>query len=67
MLQVINRVLQNKEDNTKISLMFGNVSEQDIFLKEEIDKLANENSDDLKCIMLLINLLLLQSLSELKS
>lgn len=45
MLQLINRVLQNKEDNTKISLLFGNVSEQDILLKEEIDKLANENSD----------------------
>jgi len=37
MLQVVDEVLANPADRTKVSLVFGNVSEADILLKQEID------------------------------
>ena len=40
MLQVGDEVLANPADTTKVSLVFGNVSEADILLKKEIDARA---------------------------
>ena len=36
MLQVVDEVLANPADRTKVSLVFGNVSEADILLKDEL-------------------------------
>jgi len=41
MLQVIREILGNPADNTKISLIFANITEEDILLREEIDNLAS--------------------------
>lgn len=40
MLQVIDAILSNPEDKTQVSLVFGNVSEDDIILKDRLDALA---------------------------
>jgi len=39
MLQVIREVLSNPDDNTEINLIFANVTEQDILLRDELDAL----------------------------
>lgn len=41
-LQIIRAVLKNPEDNTKISLIYANVNESDIILREELDELAQK-------------------------
>lgn len=40
MLQVIEAILKNPDDNTQISLLYANVSPDDILLKEKLDVLA---------------------------
>ncbi|EMR10585.1 hypothetical protein PNEG_01290 [Pneumocystis murina B123] len=45
MLQIIRAILKNPEDKTKISLIFANVTEADILLKDEFDILANKYSN----------------------
>lgn len=40
MLQIIDAILNNKDDNTKVSLVYGNLSPDDILLKEKLDVLA---------------------------
>ncbi|GAB4832883.1 NADH-cytochrome b-5 reductase-like protein [Ancistrocladus abbreviatus] len=40
MLQVIEAVLKNPDDTTKVSLLFANVSPDDILLKQKLDMLA---------------------------
>lgn len=47
MLQVIDEILANPTDKTKVSLVFGNVSEADILLKDAIDERAKAHSDQL--------------------
>ncbi|KIX00810.1 uncharacterized protein Z518_09875 [Rhinocladiella mackenziei CBS 650.93] len=42
MYQLIRAIFKNPEDKTKVSLIFGNVKEEDILLKEELQKLENE-------------------------
>ncbi|KAK1837213.1 hypothetical protein QBC39DRAFT_336480 [Podospora conica] len=41
MWQLCRAIFNNPEDKTKVTLVFGNVSEKDILLKEELDKLEN--------------------------
>jgi cytochrome-b5 reductase len=41
MYQLIRAVLQNPEDKTKITLVFGNVTEEDILLRKELEALEN--------------------------
>lgn len=48
MLQVIRFILSNPADKTKISLVFANVSFEDILLKDELDKLAADHPKQLK-------------------
>lgn len=39
MLQIIDAILKNPEDITKVSLLYANVSPDDILLKEKLDAL----------------------------
>ncbi|MCO5602532.1 hypothetical protein L7F22_056665 [Adiantum nelumboides] len=43
MLQVIDAILSNKDDLTKIYLIYANISPEDILLKDKLDLLAAEN------------------------
>lgn len=47
MLQVIRAILRGREagDVTKVDLIFANVTQQDILLKEDLDALAKADSD----------------------
>lgn len=40
MLQVIRAIIQNKNDKTKVTLIFANKTEADILRKEELDQMA---------------------------
>ena len=42
MYQLIRTIFNNSKDNTKVSLVFGNIAEKDILLKEELEKIENE-------------------------
>jgi len=42
MLQVINEVLSNPKDKTKLTLLFANVTEDDILLREKFDSLTKQ-------------------------
>lgn len=42
MLQVISAIVRNPEDRTQVSLIFANVTYEDILLKKEIDTLAEK-------------------------
>ncbi|KAI9725653.1 MAG: NADH-cytochrome b5 reductase [Chrysothrix sp. TS-e1954] len=41
MWQVIRNIFKNPEDKTKITLVFGNVTEQDILLRKELNEIEN--------------------------
>lgn len=41
MLQVVRAILKNPDDNTQVSLIYANVSPDDILLKRELDRLAS--------------------------
>ena len=43
MLQVIEKSLNDPKDHTKISLIFANVTEDDIILRDQIDRYAKQN------------------------
>ncbi|KAL1822583.1 hypothetical protein ACET3Z_009361 [Daucus carota] len=43
MLQIIDAILKNPEDKTKISLIYANVSPDDILLKKKLDVLADSH------------------------
>ena len=43
--QVAQRVLANPDDQTKVSLIFANVEEKDILLREKIEELQKEHPD----------------------
>jgi len=47
MLQVIDEVLANPTDKTKVSLVFANQTESDILMKKEIDARAAQHPDKL--------------------
>lgn len=42
MYQLVRAIFNNSDDKTKVSLVFGNVSEEDILLKKEFDELENK-------------------------
>jgi cytochrome-b5 reductase len=42
MYQVIRHIFGNPSDNTKVTLIFGNISEEDILLKKELASLENK-------------------------
>lgn len=43
MLQIIDAILKNPDDNTQVSLIYANVSPDDILLKKKLDVLAASN------------------------
>jgi len=45
MLQIIKDILKHEDDPTKISLLFANQTEDDILLKDELDRLAKTHPD----------------------
>lgn len=48
MLQVVNHILRNPNDRTKVHLLFANVTEEDIILRDEIDALVHLYPEQLK-------------------
>lgn len=42
MYQLIRTIFNNPEDQTKVSLIFGNIKEEDILLREEFEKLEKD-------------------------
>lgn len=48
MLQVIKAILRNPLDETKISLVFANLTENDILLKKELDELSIQHENKFK-------------------
>jgi len=55
MLQIIRAALKNPADQTKLSLIYANVSESDILLKSELDSLAAKHPDQFKVYYVLNN------------
>ncbi|KAL1921800.1 uncharacterized protein VTP21DRAFT_10442 [Calcarisporiella thermophila] len=45
MLQIIRAILKNPEDKTQVNLIFANVNEEDILLKEDLDSLAAKHEN----------------------
>lgn len=45
---MIDEVLDNSDDQTKVILLYANVSVDDILLKKELDKMAQKNPHRLK-------------------
>ncbi|OLY79584.1 NADH-cytochrome b5 reductase-like protein [Smittium mucronatum] len=48
MLQVISKIAENPEDKTKVSLLFANVTEDDILLRNKLDQLQKDHPDQIK-------------------
>jgi cytochrome-b5 reductase len=55
MFQVIKAILTNPADKTKVKLIYANVSEDDILLKEELDQLAKDHSEQFSIYYVLNN------------
>ena len=53
MLQVIEEVLRNPADKTQLSLVFGNVTQEDILLKSRLDALAAKHPGRFKLLYVL--------------
>ena len=45
MLQIIKSVLKDKEDTTKVSLLFANQTEEDILLRSELEWLKKQHEN----------------------
>lgn len=55
MWQVANAIFQNPEDKTKVTLIYGNVGEDDILMKKEFDRLENTYPRRFRAFYLLDN------------
>ncbi|KAI5292314.1 NADH-cytochrome b5 reductase [Ascosphaera acerosa] len=53
MYQLCRKILSNPADRTKITLVYGNVSEEDILLRKELDELENTYPQRFKVFQLL--------------
>jgi len=53
MYQLARGIFKNPDDKTKVTLVFGNVTEADILLKEEWEKLENEYPNRMRAFYLL--------------
>jgi cytochrome-b5 reductase len=45
MLQIIKAIVRNPQDKTEVDLIFANVNEEDILLREELDELATRHNN----------------------
>ena len=50
MYQVLTHALADKSNKTKFTLLFSNLSEKDILLREELDDLAKKYPETLKVV-----------------
>ncbi|KAJ1957464.1 hypothetical protein EC988_000822 [Linderina pennispora] len=48
MFQLINRVVNDPNDKTRITLVFANKSKDDVFLKDQLDRFATQHPDKFK-------------------
>ncbi|KAF7721922.1 hypothetical protein EC973_003935 [Apophysomyces ossiformis] len=48
MLQIVRAIVRNPNDKTKVTLLFGNMTEGDILLREELDQLAEKHPQQFK-------------------
>ena len=55
MWQLCRSIFQNPEDKTKVTLIFGNVTEQDILLRKEFEELENNYPDRFRAFYVLDN------------
>ncbi|EAW08280.1 cytochrome b5 reductase family protein [Aspergillus clavatus NRRL 1] len=55
MYQLARQIFKNPEDQTKVTLVFGNVSEEDILLKKELQELENTHPRRFKAFYVLDN------------
>ncbi|KAG2419311.1 hypothetical protein HFD88_004106 [Aspergillus terreus] len=55
MYQLARHIFKNPEDKTKVTLVYGNVSEQDILLKKELEELENTYPQRFKAFYVLDN------------
>ncbi|KAI5240957.1 cytochrome b5 reductase-like protein [Aureobasidium subglaciale] len=53
MYQIIRAICENPRDKTKVTLLYGSVSEEDILLRKELDDFASKYSDNFKVIYVL--------------
>jgi cytochrome-b5 reductase len=53
MWQLARAIFKNPEDKTKVTLIFGNITEEDILLKEDWEKLENEFPNRMRAFYLL--------------
>jgi len=50
MLQIVKAVLKRPDDKTRVLLLFANVTEDDILLRDELDKWAEERADQFRVV-----------------
>jgi cytochrome-b5 reductase len=55
MYQLIRAIFKNPEDKTKVTLVFGNVTQEDILLKKEFEELENTYPQRFKAFYVLDN------------
>ncbi|PVU88383.1 hypothetical protein BB561_005887 [Smittium simulii] len=55
MIQIINSVINNPHDNTKISLLYANITLDDILLHDYLDKVSSAHPNKLKIVYTLDN------------
>jgi len=48
MLQLIRQVTRDPKDETKLSLLFANQTEEDILLRDELEEAVKSHSDRIK-------------------
>eukprot|EP01023_Acetabularia_acetabulum_P004749 TRINITY_DN1201_c0_g1_i1.p2 TRINITY_DN1201_c0_g1~~TRINITY_DN1201_c0_g1_i1.p2 ORF type:complete len:279 (-),score=37.99 TRINITY_DN1201_c0_g1_i1:1273-2109(-) len=53
MYQIAQAILSNPDDSTKVSLIFGNVSVDDILLRDELEQMAKDHPDQFKVYFVL--------------
>jgi NAD(P)H-flavin reductase len=55
MWQLTRAIFKNPDDKTKVTLVFGNVTEEDILLKKEFDKLESDYPNQFRAFYVLDN------------
>ena len=53
MYQVLQHALAEKDNKTRFTLIFANVTEKDILMREQLDGLAKSHSDNFKVVYVL--------------
>ena len=53
MLQIIRAILKNEEDNTKVTLIYANVTVDDILLKEDLERIAKKYPEKFKLVLVI--------------